>query len=62
MTLLPFVYYALLPGSIGYVIVWWAQKGIFNVGTLLVILIAATAAYLIFRYGRAAIRVPETVR
>jgi lactate permease len=62
MTLLPFVYYALLPGSIGYVIVWWAQKGILNIGTLLVILIAATAAYMIFRYGRAAIRVPETVR
>jgi lactate permease len=52
MTLLPFVYYALLPGSLGYVIVWWAQKGLWSLGALLVVLIVATAVYLIFRHGR----------
>ena len=51
MTLIPFVYYALLPGSIGYLIVSYATSGIFNVGTLLVALIAATAVYLIVKHG-----------
>jgi lactate permease len=52
MTLLPFVYYALLPGSMGYVIVWWSQKGLFNVGALIVALIAAGAVYVVAVYGR----------
>jgi len=43
MTLVPFVYYALLPGSIGYVIVWSATKGPINAGSALVALIAAGA-------------------
>ncbi len=53
LTLLPSCYYALLPGSIGYVIVSYARTGAANVGTLLVCLIAGAAIYLIFRYGRA---------
>jgi len=53
LTLLPFVYYALLPGSIGYIIVSYARTGPVNVGTLLVCLIAGTAIYLMFRHGRA---------
>ena len=36
MTFLPFVYYALLPGSLGYLIVWHADKGWLNAGTVLV--------------------------
>ncbi len=52
MTLTPFVYYALLPGALGYVIVWQAQKGLLNIGALLVVLIAATAVALVYRYGR----------
>jgi lactate permease len=52
LTLLPFVYYALLPGAIGYVIVWHAQKGLFNAGILVVTLIAAGVAYTVARYGR----------
>jgi lactate permease len=60
MTLLPFVYYALLPGSIGYVIVSYGRTGILNVGVLLVLLIVATAVYLVTRYGRAA--EPATLR
>ena len=52
LTLIPFVYYALLPGSIGYLIVWYSQKGIFNIGTLIALLIAATVVYFVARYGR----------
>jgi len=52
LTLLPFVYYALLPGAIGYVIVWQTQKGLFNAGTLVVALIVAGAAYTVARHGR----------
>ncbi len=51
LTFVPFVYYALLSGSIGYGIVWYSQKGLFNIGSVLVVLIAATATYLIVRYG-----------
>ena len=51
MTVIPFVYYALLPGSLGYVFVSYATSGLLNVGTLLVALIAALAIYMIVRYG-----------
>jgi lactate permease len=61
MTLLPFVYYALLPGAIGYVIVSYARTGPLNVGALLVLAIAATATYLIVKHGRAPARRVETV-
>ena len=43
MTVIPFVYYALLPGSLGYFIVWYADKGPVNAGTLLVVAIAVFA-------------------
>ena len=52
ITLLPFVYYALLPGSIGYAIVWYSQKGILNVGSFIALIIAATAGYVVVRFGR----------
>lgn len=39
MTFLPFVYYALLPGSLGYLIVWYADTGFWNAGGVLVIAI-----------------------
>ena len=51
LTFVPFVYYALLSGSIGYGIVWYSQKGLLNIGSVLVVLIAATATCLIVRYG-----------
>jgi lactate permease len=51
ITLLPFVYYALLPGSVGYLVV---SGGLINVGTLIVALIAGGAAYMIMRHGRPA--------
>ena len=52
MTLAPFVYYALLPGSLGYMIVSYASTGLLNVGTLLVALIAGLAVYAIAKHGR----------
>ena len=51
ITLLPFVYYALLPGSVGYLIVSYADQGILNAGTYIIALIAALAIYSIARYG-----------
>ena len=53
LTLVPFVYYALLPGSLGYLIVWYSQTGPLNAGSVLVALIAATALYMIMRGARA---------
>ena len=52
LTLAPFAYYALLPGAIGYVILY-SDTGFLNIGTFLVALIAGLAVYAIARYGRA---------
>ncbi|WP_270182195.1 L-lactate permease [Alkalihalobacillus sp. CinArs1] len=46
-TLIPFIYYATLAGALGYSIVWTAEKGIFNLGTIIVTVIAAGAVYII---------------
>lgn len=46
-TLLPFAYYALLAGSVGYSIVWFSQKGLFNLGTYIAATIAIAAIYII---------------
>jgi lactate permease len=46
-TLIVFFYYALLPGALGYSIVWSATAGLFNVGTALMVAIFAIAAYVI---------------
>lgn len=48
-TLLPFFYYALLVGAIGYSIVWYSREGLFNLGTVIAVLIAAAAAVIIRR-------------
>ena len=34
-----FLYYALLPGSLGYAIVWYSSKGLVNIGAILAVLI-----------------------
>ncbi|MED5417436.1 MAG: L-lactate permease, partial [Verrucomicrobiota bacterium] len=47
-----FLYYALFAGSLGYAIVSWTKQGFFNIGTLIVIAIWATAAVLIILSGR----------
>lgn len=46
-TLLPFFYYALITGAIGYAILWTASKGIFNIGTVIAVVIWALIIYLI---------------
>jgi lactate permease len=51
LTLIPFVYYALLPGALGYLIVWYPEKGLLNVGSLIVLLFAVTAI-LVVSLGR----------
>ena len=50
MTVVPFVYYALLPGAAGYAIVSYATSGLLNAGSLLVLAIAAAAVATIVRY------------
>ena len=52
LTLMPFLYYALLPGAIGYAIVWHAERGALNLGTFLVAAIVAGALVAIVRLGR----------
>ena len=49
LTIIPFVYYALLSGSVGYFIVWYSHTGLLNAGSVLVALIAATAVYTVAR-------------
>ena len=51
LTLLPFVYYALLPGSIGYSIVWYSTTGAINAGSIIAAGIAAAAVFVIVRHG-----------
>ncbi|WP_174732311.1 L-lactate permease [Mesobacillus harenae] len=51
-TLFPFFYYALLSGSVGYSIVWYSQKGIFNLGSFIAVGIAVAAVYIIATNNR----------
>ncbi len=53
-TLFPFTYYALLAGSVGYSIVWYSQKGIFNLGSYIAVAIAVAAVYIIATNNRRA--------
>lgn len=53
-TLLPFFYYALLTGSIGYGIVNM-DTGLFNAGFILAAAIAATMVYFIIKFNRSAV-------
>lgn len=53
-TFLPFFYYALLPGALGYAIVWHGSRGWFNAGTVLAVLIWAAVAVTVVRSRRKA--------
>ena len=53
-TFLPFVYYAAFTGSIGYAIVWGAEKGMLNMGSFIASLIVLAACVAIYRGNRAA--------
>jgi lactate permease len=52
-TLPAFVYYALLPGALGYAIVWHSQKGWFNLGSLLAVSIWSLAIGILIKHLRA---------
>jgi lactate permease len=52
LTLLPFVYYALLPGAVGYFILSYREAGWLNAGSVVIVAIAGAAVYVIARYGR----------
>jgi lactate permease len=51
-TLLPYAYYTLLVGSLGYAIVWYSEKGLLNIGSAIVLLIAVAAVVVVAKYGR----------
>ncbi|WP_173916679.1 L-lactate permease [Halobacillus sp. Marseille-Q1614] len=51
-TILPFLYYATFAGGLGYSIVWTAEKGIFNIGTIIVAIISTFAVYMIASNNR----------
>ena len=53
-TLLPFCYYALITGSLGYGIVN-ISDGIFNPGFIIAAAIVATMVYFIFKYNRSSV-------
>ncbi len=53
-TLLPFCYYALITGSLGYGIVN-ISDGIFNLGFIIAAAIVATMVYFIFKYNRSSV-------
>ena len=58
-TLIPFAYYALLPGALGYAIVWYdGPMSLLNVGSLIALVIASAAVFLIATSGRPARRDP----
>lgn len=46
-TLIPFVYYALLAGAIGYLVVWFPRTGVFNAGTLVIACMAVFAIWVL---------------
>ena len=50
--MLPFVYYALFAGSIGYAAVQYAHSGLLNVGTLIAACVVAGAVGLIWVHSR----------
>ena len=58
LTLLPFVYYALLPGAIGYSIVWYSTTGVINAGSVIATFIVAAAVFVIVRHGSPARTTP----
>lgn len=58
-TMFPFIYYSLLSGAVGYAIVSYAQKGLFNVGSMIVLIIGVAAIYLIYSNNRRLMKIPR---
>jgi lactate permease len=48
-TLLAFIYYVVFAGSLGYAIVWFNQRGVFNLGTVLSVGIMLAVTWIIYR-------------
>ena len=48
-TLLPFAFYALLAGSLGYSIVWTSKEGWLNAGTIVAGMLVGFVIFMIFR-------------
>ncbi|HWO76270.1 MAG TPA: L-lactate permease [Bacillus sp. (in: firmicutes)] len=59
-TLFPFTYYALFAGSIGYSIVWFSQKGIFNLGSFIALVIIGAAIYIVATNHKRALLIADT--
>jgi lactate permease len=51
-TLLPFFYYALFAGALGYWFAWQSETGVFNFGLVIVLGIVGAACWIIARGGR----------
>lgn len=58
-TLFPFVYYALMAGSLGYAILAYPTRGLMNAGAFIVAALAAAAVIIIFRLGRTPPAAPD---
>ncbi|MEW9503279.1 L-lactate permease [Jeotgalibacillus marinus] len=46
-TLIPFFYYTTFAGALGYSIVWTSEKGMLNIGMIIVAIISSVAIYII---------------
>lgn len=46
-TIFPFVYYATFAGALGYVIVWYQEKGFVNIGSFIIVAITLAVCYVI---------------
>ncbi len=51
-TLIPFAYYALLPGALGYSILWSGERGLANAGVFVALAVWTAAVYLIATHRR----------
>jgi len=61
-TLFPFFYYALFTGALGYSIVWFSQKGIFNIGSFVAVAIALAAIYIIATNNKRLALLPNNLK
>ncbi|MEQ1840914.1 MAG: L-lactate permease, partial [Verrucomicrobiales bacterium] len=48
-TLVPFLYYIILTGALGYTVLWSSEKGWFHAGTLLLAMLAFCLCFVVYR-------------
>jgi len=51
-TFLFFLYYAFIPGAVGYSYLYWAAKGPFNIGTIILVVFYAVIIYMLATNNR----------